>query len=112
MGVRVLCVVAMLVMDCCDIPGNAFAQSLGKGPCQRLPLFRGGFHRQSYHKALTDAPFAPLGLFFGLGGSLWVGVSRKSFLNDHPRRLWASDVSEMRRSLAEFGDTGFICALL
>ncbi len=112
MGMRVLCVVAVLVMNRGDIPRNALAQSLGKGACQRLPLFRAGLYRQCNHKSLTDAPFAPLSLFFGLSGSLWIGFSRKSFLNDHPRRLWASDVSEMRRSLAEFGDTGFIFALL
>ncbi len=72
MGVRVLRVVAMLVVDGCNIPGNTFAQLLRIGSRQGLSLLWGGFCWQRNNETLTDAPFAPLGFFLGKGGRLRV----------------------------------------
>lgn len=112
MRVGISCVIAVLVVDGRDKPGNALTQSLRKRPRQRLSLGRGSLHRQSDHDALTDAPLAPLGLFFGKGGGLGAGAARKSLLHHHTRSFGPGDVAKMGRCLARLCCTEFNCALL
>jgi hypothetical protein len=73
--VRVVDVVSSLVMDCGNISSDAIAQTFCKSARQGLSLLWGGFRRQGNDKPLTDAPFAPLGLFFGQRGCRREGAS-------------------------------------
>ncbi|KIC23211.1 hypothetical protein RA23_15755 [Leisingera sp. ANG-S3] len=112
MRVGVPDVIAVLVVDGCDITGHTLAQSLRVGPRQGLSLLRSGFNRQGNYKPLTDAPFALLSLLFRQDSSLAPGAARKPFLDHNARRLWPCDIAQMGRCLARLRRTGFIRALL
>nr|WP_243694376.1 hypothetical protein [Shimia isoporae] len=93
MGVRVPDVVAMLVVNCHNIPGDAFGQPFSKCACQSLSLLLCSLHRELNDKSLTDTPLSLLSFFLRHCGRLTSGAARKSFLDHNASSLRPSDIA-------------------
>lgn len=104
---RVLCIVALLVVDGRNISRHSEGQMLGIRCHQFPPLVGACFNRQGYCEAFTDPPGTAYGVGLCLAGGLVVVISRKPLCENTAGGRYPCDVAKMCQRLTRLGYPAF-----
>lgn len=98
---RIVDIVALLVMNSCNVSSQTFGQCVTEGANQRISLRRVRFDWQSHAKPLAYASLFLLRFILSSFSDLNIQSGTNTLANNGPSRLWSGNIAQVRCGLPD-----------